>query len=669
MMDNKSVLGAFLVASLVVSSLFVLDTVETPEVETQGLKTFSSMWELDSYIEKGFNNPKRGGPIFMEAAMDNQAAPPGVAAEYSETNIQVAGVDEADIVKTDGKYIFLVTGNSILIVNAYPANQMQLISNTTVDGRITGLFVNQDRLIIFEENPVWLGKPRIMEDTAVIDEGDPREEGAQSNQTQSEEAPPREPADIIDAVDADVVDVDVVEQDIAIEPMIAPYVSGFHIKVYDTTQKTSPELVRDVSMNGTYINSRMIDEWVYVIASQSAVYWIQETYEVVLPALDDNGELKEVPVTDVHYSDNDDIAAAYTMIIAVNIQDESETSTMKVMLSGFASTLYVSQRNIYVVEPDYSWWSNEGKTVVHRISINQGQIAIEATGTVPGQILNQYSLDEYENHLRIATTTATFDRENSESSNNVYVLNQQLETVGTLEDLAPGEQIFSARFIGAKGYLVTFRNIDPLFTIDLSNPQAPTVLGQLKIPGFSNYLHSFDENHIIGIGKDAVPSKNEDFAWYQGVKISLFNIADPDNPIQVSTFLIGDRGTESPVLYDPHALLFDARNGLMVFPILEAKINPEKYQNGVPPETYGEYIFQGAYALNIDAVTGITLKGTLTHIDNPEAFLKSGYYMYSPSEIIRSLYIDDTLYTISNNKISAHDIDTLKELATISLEE
>ena len=606
-----------------VSSVLILDTVERPIVETDGLKTFNSMEELDSYIERGFNNPKNRGPIFREAVVDEAAAPVGASGEFSKTNVQVAGVDEADIIKTDGKYIYIVTYNNLLIVNAYPAAQMYLISNTTVEGRISGLFVNEDRVVIFQDNSDYLGNPRI--------------EGA------------------------------VIEAEIAVEPGFAPYVTGFHIKVYDTTQKTSPELVRDISMNGSYINSRMIDDWVYVIASQSAVYWLQNRYEVVLPAIDDNGKLEVVPVTNVHYSDNDDISAAYTMIIAVNIQDETEKPQMKVMLSGFATTLYVSQKNIYVVTPDGGWWSNEGKTVIHRISINEGTIAIQATGSVPGRVLNQYSLDEYENHLRIATTTNSFDRKNSEFNNNIYVLNQEMEIVGTLEDLAPGEQIFSARFMGAKGYLVTFRNVDPLFVIDLSNPTTPTVLGKLKIPGYSNYLHPFDENHIIGIGKDAIPSKEGDFAWYQGVKISLFNIADVNNPKEVSTFLIGDRGTESPVLYDPHALLLDKRNGLMVFPILEARIIPEKYPQGMPPETYGEYIFQGAYALNIDAATGITLKGTLTHIDHPEIYLKSGLYLYSPNEIIRSLYIEDTLYTISKNKISANNIDTLEELATIIL--
>ncbi|MFC1754088.1 beta-propeller domain-containing protein [Thermoproteota archaeon] len=658
-MNKYAIIATLLVASLVVSSVLVLDTVADPEVEADGLKTFNSILDLKSYVTTGINNPKSGGPIFMENEARDQAAAPTIAGDFSQTNVQVAGVDEADIVKTDGQYIYLVTQNRFLIVDAVPATNMRVLTNSSVDGYIRGLFINQDRLIIFEENTFFLGQPRIMEGGQAIGgevgvgivntDDESREE--KPVETQVNTSIPQDPLPPVGEKDA----------------MFAPYVQGFKIKVFDTTDKSNPELIRDISMNGTYINSRMIGDWVYIVAGQSAIYWLQEGFEVVLPAIEVDGKITEVPVNQIHYSDNGDISAAYTIIVAINIQDETVEPSMNVMISGFASTLYVSQQNIYVILPDGNWWSNEGLTVIHRIAINQGKIEIMATGTVPGMVLNQYSVDEYENHLRIATTTRSFDRQNSESNNNIYVLNQDLETVGTLEDLAPGEQIFSARFMGPKGYLVTFRNVDPLFVIDLSNPTNPNVLGKLKIPGYSNYLHPFDENHIIGIGKDAVQSKQGDFALYQGMKISLFNIADVNNPIEVSTFYIGDRGTDSNVLYDPHALLFDPRTGLMVFPVLEAQINPEKYPQGVPLETYGDYVFQGAYALTIDAVNGITLKGTLTHIDDPEIFIKSGYYLFSQSEILRSLYIGDTLYTISAVKIQANNINTLNEIASIML--
>jgi len=617
-MNKKLIVGVFIIAALVVSAVIVFDTVETPPAEPQGLKTFKSMSELDTYVEKGISNPRYGGPVFMKGAA-NQVAAEG-AAQFSETNVQVAGVDEADIVKTDGKYIYLSSENKFLIVNAYPADQMRILSNMSVEGRITGLFIGQDRLVLFEENSFFIKDPPIV--------GGP-------------------------AIGRGV--------------MIPNWVNGFHIKVYDTAQKNSPKIVRDILMNGTYMNSRMIDDWVYIVASQSAVVWVEEKNEVVLPAIVSDGKIAQIQVNQIQYSDNGDNSASYTIIISVNIQDQTKEPTMKVMLTGFASTLYASQRNIYVVLPDTGWWSNEGRTVINRISINQGAINIQASGTIPGSILNQYSIDEYENNLRIATTTSIVNQQVSMLSNNVYILNQQLETIGTLEELALGEQIYSARFMGNKGYLVTFKTVDPLFTLDLSNPQAPKVLGKLKIPGYSNYLHPFDANHIIGIGKDTVESKQGDFALYQGVKVSLFNIADVNNPNEVSQLIIGDRGTDSSVLHDPHALLFDSRNGIMVIPILEAKIFPEKYPQGAPPEAYGEYVFQGTYVLHIAATTGITLKGTITHVDDPSIYLQSGYYLYSSSEIQRSIYIDDTLYTISTGKIQANNIDTLNEIATINL--
>ncbi|HEY4699622.1 MAG TPA: beta-propeller domain-containing protein, partial [Nitrososphaerales archaeon] len=500
-------------------------------------------------------------------------------------------------------------------------DQMKIVSKSSVEGRISGLFIGQDRLVIFEDGSYIMREP---------------------------------PIGLIEP---------------AIRPggIIAPYVTGFHIKVYDTSLKQSPKLVRDISMNGTYVNSRMIDNWVYVVASQPAVIYTNTKYEVILPTISSEGKTEKVPVNQIQYSDNGDVSSSYTMIVAINIQDGNEKPTMKVMLTGYASTLYVSQRNIYVILPDGGGWSNEGKTVVHRISINKGTMKIEATGVVTGRVLNQYSLDEFEDHLRIATTSSAFSPEGSGFSNNVYILNQKLETVGTLEDLAPGEQIYSARFMGAKGYLVTFKNVDPLFTLDLSNPQAPKVLGKLKIPGYSNYLHPFDANHIIGIGKDTVESKQGDFALYQGVKVSLFNIADVNNPKEVSQLIIGDRGTDSAALSDPHAFLFGSRNGPMVFPILEAKIFPEKYPQGAPPEAYGEYVFQGAYVLQVDATKGISLKGTITHIGDPDVFLKSGYYMFSSSEIVRSLYIGETLYTISSERMQANNVDTLKLISSITL--
>ena len=173
-------------------------------------------------------------------------------------------------------------------------------------------------------------------------------------------------------------------------------------------------------------------------------------------------------------------------------------------------------------------------------------------------------MDEYEQHFRIATTTRQVWDSDKMSSNNVYILDDELDVVGELEDLAPGEKIYSVRFMGKKGYIVTFKKIDPLFVIDLSDHSNPLVLGKLKIPGYSDYLHPYDENHLIGIGKDTVEAADEltesrglDFGWYQGVKMAIFDVTDVENPIELHKVVIGDRGTDSPVLYDHKAFLFD----------------------------------------------------------------------------------------------------------------
>ncbi len=203
---------------------------------------------------------------------------------------------------------------------------------------------------------------------------------------------------------------------------------------------------------------------------------------------------------------------------------------------------------------------------------------------MPGQVLNQFSMDEYDDHFRIATTTWTYTNLTSNPTNNVYVLDMNMSIVGKLEDLAPGEHIYSARFMEKRCYLVTFVMIDPLFVIDLSDPTKPAVLGQLNITGYSNYLHPYDENHIIGVGKETSPSDEGFFAWYQGVKISLFDVSNVSDPIQIANYTIGDRGTNSPVLYDHEAFLFDKEKDLLVIPVLVAKVDRSQYPDAIPPE-------------------------------------------------------------------------------------
>jgi uncharacterized secreted protein with C-terminal beta-propeller domain len=203
--------------------------------------------------------------------------------------------------------------------------------------------------------------------------------------------------------------------------------------------------------------------------------------------------------------------------------------------------------------------------------------------------------------------------------------------------------------------------------ISLENPAKPEILGKLKIPGYSDYLHPYDENHLIGIGKETVEAEDGDFAWYQGVKISLFNVSDLENPIEITKFEIGDRGTDSPILWDHKALLFDKENNLLAIPILIAEIDEAKYLTGVPPNAYGDYVWQGLYVFNITD-NDITFRGGITHLDDDIDLLKSGYYFYSEHSVKRSLYIDDVLYTISDKRIKMNSLITLEEINELELQ-
>ncbi|MEM2938982.1 MAG: beta-propeller domain-containing protein, partial [Candidatus Bathyarchaeia archaeon] len=202
--------------------------------------------------------------------------------------------------------------------------------------------------------------------------------------------------------------------------------------------------------------------------------------------------------------------------------------------------------------------------------------------------------------------------------------------------------------------------------ISLKDPTKPEVLGQLKIPGYSDYLHPFDEDHLIGIGKWTVEAEEGDFAWYQGVKISIFDVSDFEHPKEVDGYVIGDRGTDSPVLWDHKALLFDKDLNLLAMPVLVAEIDEAKYPDGVPPNAYGDYVWQGLYVFEITE-NNLRLRGRITHIEDRSDFLKSGYWFYSDYAIERALYIGDVLYTISDRMIKMNNLTTLEEIGSLKI--
>jgi inhibitor of cysteine peptidase len=618
--DWTKILAPVATAVLLIAVVGVFAVVQPgpifPTVGDNQISKFSSYQELQYFVKTNTQNMIKRDVVFwaMEGGIEGSIVRAPSAndlsvTDHSTTNIQVAGVDEADIVKTDGEYIYLVSGNKTIIVEAYPPEQAQVLSEIELEGTAIGIFINGDRLVVFENETTYY----------------------------------------------DYYDLPSWAERAYVPYDLSPRI---FIKVYDVSDRENPQLQREVAADGQYISSRMIGDYAYVVVNEP-VY--EEDDEINLPRLYSEGTEKEIPATDIYYSDVADYYYMYTTIIAMNIQDDSQEPTYETILLGASSNLYVSTNNIYLTFP--VWGRDVGdsqKTSIHRIHIDGSVMNYTASGEIPGTVLNQFSMDEYDGYFRVATTTW-----DGGTRNNIYVLNMALNITGSVTDLAPGESIYSARFMGDRGYLVTFKKVDPLFVVDLSDPYRPEVLGYLKVTGYSDYLHPYDESHIIGIGKETTDAG--EFAWYQGVKISLFDVSDVSNPVEISKLEIGDRGTDSPVLWDHKAFLFDRSRNLMVMPILLAEVDQSEYPGGVPSWAYGEPVYQGAYVFDISVDEGLQLKGRITHAENITDLEQGYYYSYSPFSIQRALYIDNILYTISEAKIKMNSLENLDYINEVQL--
>lgn len=590
------------------------------------LKKFESTAEIKTYLDRNIGH--NGYITFFEdmaitltpqIAMKSIPATESGAQDFSTTNIQVQGVDEADIVKSDGRYLYMLSKNRVVIISAYPPEDAEILSKIKIDGEIQELYINGDRLIVIVNDQRRPKDPIILE---------------KINDVKEKIAPDM------------------------IYPEPARQTSKIY--VYNVADRRSPEMVKEVSVDGIYFNSRMVDDYVYLVANQYNLYYRDD---VAIPEIESIvSEVKASETLDVYYFDKPDSYYSFINIVAVNTQDRSLSANGKTYLLGSTENLYVSKESIYIT------YQEQEKTVIHRIAINEGEIEYTSTGEVPGRVLNQFSMDEHDGYFRIATTTGHNTRNGGKTSaNHIYVLSSELEVIGALEDLAPGERIYSARFMGERAYLVTFQKVDPLFVIDLSDPENPDILGKLKIPGYSDYLHPYDENHVIGLGKDTIEAETGNFAWYQGLKLALFDVSDVEHPIEVSKVIIGDRGTDSYALRDHKAFLFSREKNLLVIPVLLAEITDKNYPEDISPSQHGEYVWQGAYVFRLDS-NGFELTGRVSHVEDDSVFLKSGRYYYdSGYSVKRSLYMDDMLYTISEGMVKMNQLADLKEINKIYL--
>jgi len=554
--------------------------------------------------------------------------------DYSTTNIQVENVDEADIIKTDGDYIYSISEATVVITDAREPQNLKIASKISVKGIPEDLILYKDKLIVI---------------SAETSSGTYYYYNSNNNTT---------------------------------------------VSIYDITNKENPKRIKTYTMYEPYYTSRCIDNKLYVISSGSLR---KENDHVITYYMEDSGK-KSLDLENIKYL-TDIKTRKQTLISYVDLNNAKENVKLNSYLIDI-SNAYVSENAIYLLNQKYEGgygsvpplsslygikgalgpflWNSEDKeygyyTDIYKFSIlDNGEIEYKTKANVKGKTINQYSVDEYNNNLRVALS-------NYQDGSRVVIFDKDLKQIGATDYLAKGENMYSSRFMGNKVYLVTYQTIDPLFVIDLSDPTKPKVLGELKIPGYSTYLHPYDENHLIGIGMETKETVNRDSygrvrsttAKVVGMKMALFDVSDVENPKEISHVVIGDNRTTSSILTNPKALLFSKEKGLIAIPVNNYKEDFETTTSDNIQSTINyyvqrskDYISEGYLVYDINLVNGFNLKGTVTH-ENTEKTYGYGY----DSKLLRGLYIDNDLFTVSENEIKVNKLDTMEEVSSLKVNE
>ena len=516
------------------------------------------------------------------------------ANDYGETNTQTAGVDEADILKNDG--VNLYTLSSEQSYHGYS----NMVSVTSADKMIplSQITFTKDDFDAINEMYVTAGQ-------MVLIGNAPYENNSWED----------------------------------IRTKVSFYKIG-------ANGNLSHE--RDFFQDGSYETSRVVNNTVYVVTQK----WVSEklyneggitedNVSVFVPSISTGADGAKISVPENCIAIMPRNEDCFVTVSAMSLNDEKKYQVQSVLAMA-NTTVYASQSNLYVFSSDY--WGDKGSSVI-KFKLSEGGVEHTASGKVPGYVKDQFSMDEYDGNLRIA---AERWKDDGNQENRVYVYDENLEQIGKSKMLAPDENIKSVRFMGEMAYVVTFRQTDPLFALDMSDPTSPTILGELKIPGFSTYMHPMDDETLIGIGYSA----DEETGITTGIKFSLFDVSDPANPIEHSKFTIeGD--CYSSALDNHKAVTYLTEKNLLVVPL---SVYGTLSRDDFTISKSGEAV---ALVLSVTKEGGFEFKGV---IDNePGEDENAGMYFYDPG-ILRTTYIGDIFYTFSNNKIVASDMETLEAL-------
>lgn len=617
-----------------------------------GLQPFSSCDDFLDYV-KGhalervqpwglpggpFAFPLEGGALESADAAAGQvpgAVPAPVSGTpYSTTNVQTAGVDEPDIVKTDGDRVLALAQGKLFFVDLSGSTPHLRGSLGLPDVWVRDMVLLGDRALLLGETAGG-GVPR------------------------------------------------------PLAPDIVPNGFGGSIAALVEVDLSDPDRLRITQrllLDGRYLSARMIDGVVRVVVSSypTGIPFVtpegpglraerealernrevirESTIENWVPyfVFEDQGgkSLAEGSLLDCASSHHPEEFSGFGMLTVLTL-DLSEglsgaVSDRSVGVLSDGETVYASADSLYVATQRWMDWqvledadraeAAEGHvTQIHRFDISGSGARYRASGEVTGWLLNQFSMDEYGGHLRVASTDSPpfWDVQSSESM--VTVLAERdgrLAEVGRVGGLGKGEQIQAVRFLGDLGYVVTFRQVDPLYVVDLSDPTRPEVAGELKILGYSAYLHPLGEELLLGVGQDATKQGS-----LKGTQMSVFDVSDPSSPRRIDQVKVS--GGSSEVEWDHHAFLYWEPEGLAVLPLND-------YGSVEGPGK--EEPFFGALAVRVRGGE-LEVAGRLSHEDGQQS--DSGY------GIRRSLVVGDLLYTVAETGVEAVDLATLGDVAWV----
>lgn len=581
-----------------------IDNFMEDSVKLETVGSFENFYQIIK--EKGQSNTNREWLYAEEKAIEDIPKNDVANSTTSQTNTQVQNVDESDIVKVDGQYIYYVADQRLIIIDAQSAESSSKVAEINYKEEKFNpreIYVKNNKLIVIgsETGDYTTTCKTVIEDVA---------------------------------------------RDVA-----RPANLKTGIILYDISNIKEPKELRRVMVQGDYISSRMIENNVYFVANQ--YLYTSQMFRNEIKDLDENDYKPKYEDTAISeeekcidfnriYSLEGTNDKNYLLLVGLNLESNEEAE-IKTFL-GAGQYVYVSEKNMYIATNREEYGEGYevlgGTTHILKFALENGKITYKAETDIEGQVNNQFSMDENGEYFRVATTSGRLWNIDKSTSNNLYILNDKLEEVGKVVGFAQEERIYSVRYVEDKAYVVTFKQTDPLFVIDLSNPANPQIIGELKLPGYSTYLHPYDETHIIGFGYET--KENGSRVTTDGLKMVMFDVSDFTNPQVLFKVAIGDsRYTYSELLYNHKALLFSKEKNIIAFPLYSSA---------------GMKTNSRAAIYEIDLEKGFSLKGEIGNITNE--YLK---------QVERIVFVNDTYYTLSKSLAKVANMETLEVVKEIEL--